>query len=99
MAFTTVFIFVLPFAIIAGLIYSYLILDFSKMYSKITNKNIRIFLNILTYLLFFILLTIISFTLSLLLMMWFIGLYILIIYDIIGIVLFIIRIVEKFKKR
>ncbi len=96
MAFTTIFI-ILPFAIIAGLIYSYLILDFSRMYCKVKNKFFRIFLYIFTYLIMLIIFTFILSIFSFILLMGIIGIPLLIILDIVGIVLVIIRIVKKIK--
>ncbi len=98
MAVTTIFA-ILPFAIIAVLIYSYLVLDFSRIYCKVKNKFLRIFLYVLTYLFMFVFISISLSFFALLLLLGLIGIPLLIILDIVGIVLIIIRIVKKIRNK
>jgi len=98
MAFTTIFI-LAPLALIASVIYSYLFFSKYKIFERIKNKVIKILLKIFTYIIVIVFFTIILTFIGMMLVVGIIGMPVLIILDIIGIILLIIKIVRKIINR
>jgi len=94
MAFTTIFI-LAPLALIASAIYSYLFFSKYKIFNKIKNKIIRIFLKTFIYIIVILFFTCILTFIGMLLVVGIIGMPVLIILDIIGIILLIKKIITK----
>jgi hypothetical protein len=84
MAVTTIFILV-PFALVASVIYSYLFVKKYGLYGKIKNVIIKKLLTIITYIIIIIVFTIILSIIGMWLFLGIVGLPCLIILDIIGI--------------
>jgi len=96
MAFTTIFI-LAPLALIASLIYSYLFFSKYKIFKIIKNKIIRILLKIFIYIIVILIFTSILTFIGMMLLVGIIGMPVLIILDIIGIILLIIKIINRNK--
>ena len=98
MAVTTLFI-LIPLALIASAIYSYLIFSKIGLYNGIKNKVVRVLLKIITYIVVIVFFTLLLSIIGMLLLLGLIGIPALFVLDIVGIILLIKKIVISIKRK